>query len=295
LMCLGAILARRNLRLGRGDHSGAFRAASVIFVMLLGSWVLGASHLPSFTTEVSRFFAAIGLALFDAAVLWLTYLGLEPYVRRLSPDSLIGWTRLIGGQWRDPHVGRDLLIGLSAGMGMTLFAALHNVLPPLAGRPEPMPLTVDVTSLMALRHSSALIVKQLSSAILSAMLGTAGFVAFRMLLRRSWLAFLTAVVVFTPVAVNGMFLPGTPVLDIVIGGLIIIVFVGVTARFGLLAAATALGTHFILLSAPITTNLSAWWASAGVCTVALVVLATTAAASFALGRSAVRDAAARFG
>ena len=33
----------------------------------------------------------------SAAVLWLTYLGLEPYIRRYSPDSLIGWTRLLAG------------------------------------------------------------------------------------------------------------------------------------------------------------------------------------------------------
>ena len=51
---------------------------------------------------------AIGKALFNAGVLWLTYLGLEPYVRRFSPDSLIGWTRLVAGGWRDPRVGRDV-------------------------------------------------------------------------------------------------------------------------------------------------------------------------------------------
>ncbi len=284
LMFLGAFLARRNVRLGRGDRRGAFRAASAIFILSVMAWVLGASHIPWFAVEVQRFFAAIGQALFSAAVMWLTYLGLEPYVRRASPDSLIGWTRLIGGQWRDPHVGRDVLIGVSAGMAMTLFAALHNVLPPLAGQPEPMPLLVNTDALLALRNGIAYIVKALNEATLSAMLGTVGLVVFGILLKRRWAAILVAIVVFTPVAVRGMFMPGTPVLDVVIGGLIISVFVGVIATFGLLSATAALGTHFVMLRAPITTDLSAWWATLGMCTVALIVAATAASASFALGR-----------
>ena len=52
--------------------------------------------------EIHRLFGAIGVALFDAALLWLTYLGIEPYIRRYAPDSPIGWKRLIGGGWSDP-------------------------------------------------------------------------------------------------------------------------------------------------------------------------------------------------
>ena len=295
LMCLGAFLARRNLRLGRGDKRGALRAASVIFIMSLTAWALDASHIPSFGIEVGRVFGAIGGALFDAAVLWLTYLGLEPYVRRLAPDSLIGWSRLIGGQWRDPHVGWDVLIGVSAGMGMTLLTALHNVLPPLFGRPEPMPFAMDVASLISVRHEIAVIVRDLSEGISSAMLGTVGLIAFGMLLKRRWAAILVAIVAFTPVAVNGMFMPGTPLLDLLIGGAIIVIFVGVIGRFGLLSGAAALSTHFILLRAPITTDLGAWWAAAGICAVAVLVGGTIAAASFALGRGVQRPVAPRFG
>jgi serine/threonine-protein kinase len=285
LMLLGAILARRNVRLARGDRRGAFRAASAIFVMSLGAWLFDTTHIPSFAIEIQRFFAAVGQALFSGAVLWLTYLGLEPYVRRKSPDSLIGWTRLLGGQWRDPHVGRDVLIGILAGMAMTLFAALHNVLPPLVGQPEPMPLLVNVDVLVSLRHAIAVIVRALNEAILSAMLATVGLMALGMLLQRKWAAITAASIVFTPVAVNGMFMPGTPVLDTVMGALIIATFVAIIARFGLLAATAALATHFVVLRAPITIHLDAWWANAGIFAVVLVGAATAAAASFALGRA----------
>ena len=80
-----------------------------MFVVSLASWLLGASHVGVPGPDTLRFFGAIGRALFDAGLLWLTYLGLEPYVRRHSPDSLIGWTRLIAGSWRDPRVGRDVM------------------------------------------------------------------------------------------------------------------------------------------------------------------------------------------
>ena len=53
---------------------------------------------PTSASRSTGFFRPSAPACFDAAILWLTYLGLEPYVRRTSPDSLIGWTRLIAGR-----------------------------------------------------------------------------------------------------------------------------------------------------------------------------------------------------
>ena len=66
---------------------------------------------------------------------------------------------------------------------------------------------------------------------------------------------------FTPVAVNGMFIPGTPLLDLASAALIIAVFVAMIARVGLLATIAALATHFMLLRAPLTTDLSSWRAT----------------------------------
>jgi hypothetical protein len=247
------VLARKNVQSGRGDRRGAFRAASVIFLISLGGWALNASHIAAFGPEFTRVFSAVGRALFDAALLWVTYLGLEPYVRRSSPDSLIGWSRMIAGHWRDPHVGRDVLVGLSAGAGMTLVMALHNVLPPLFGLPEPMPIAIRPDSLIALRHGIAAILFNVNSALLFAMLGTVGIVAFRMLLGRAWAALLAGIVIYTPVALNGMYMPGTPLLDLTIGAIIISIVVVVIVRFGLLAAAATLAAHFVL-TAPITTR-----------------------------------------
>ena len=195
LMLVGALLARRNVKLGRGDRRGAFRAASAVFLLILLAWLLGDTHVGSMSAEVNRFFTRVGIALFNAGVLWLTYLGLEPYVRRFSPDSLIGWTRLVAGGWRDPRVGRDVMIGVAAGLLMTVVFAVHNLLPPLFGLPEPMPVISDPSSVMSVRFALAALVNDVQNALTSGMLGIGGFVAFRILTKRRWAAALIAVVV----------------------------------------------------------------------------------------------------
>jgi serine/threonine-protein kinase len=240
LMLVGALLARRNVKLGRGDRRGAFRAATALFLAKMAVWVLS-THVMPVGEDVQRGFAAVAHGLFDAALLWLTYLGLEPYVRRHAPDRLIGWTRLIAARWRDPRVGADVAIGVLAGLAMTALYALHNVIPPLIGLPEPMPLTTDVSVLLGTRHVLAEIIARVADAVQSSMLGMVGIVALIMWLRRPWLATLVGIICFTPVALGGMFSEGTPILDIVIGAGIITVFVLMLGRFGLLALPAAAG------------------------------------------------------
>jgi protein kinase-like protein len=272
LMLAGAVLARRNVKLGRGDRRGAFRAAAAIFIAFMAAWLLR-RHVSPLSADMQRMFTSMGIALFQAALLWLTYLGLEPYVRRYSPDSLIGWTRLVGGRWRDPRVGRDVMLGVSAGLAMTLFYAAHNVLPPLAGLPEPRPLTMEWDLLLGTREVITFLVWRLANAAPAAMLCMVGYVALLIWLKRPWLAAVAAIVCFTPVAINGMFPPGTPVLDVVLGVALMTVFIVTIVRFGLLAAMAAITTHFVLLRAPLTTDLSSWRGPIGLWFLGAIALA----------------------
>ncbi|MEO7276196.1 MAG: serine/threonine-protein kinase [Vicinamibacterales bacterium] len=272
LMIAGALLARHNRRLHRGDLVGAARAASFLLVVGIMTRALLLSHTSNINLEVGRLFSMIGAALFDSAVLWVTYLGLEPYVRRTSPDSLIGWTRLVSGRWNDPHVGRDVLIGVSAGLLMTLLFPLYYLLPPLAGYPEPMPVLPDLRPFMGMRYVIGQLLAQVPDALTSGMLGTVGLASLLLLLKRRTLAVAAAILMFTPVAVNGMFNPGYPLLALAIGAGIISIFVWVIVREGLLPAIVCLATHFILLRAPLTMSLTAWWAPAGWCHLGAVAL-----------------------
>jgi predicted Ser/Thr protein kinase len=293
LMVVAAILARVNVKRGRGDRRGAFRAAAALFFMLLAAWLLGDRHIASVGGEIQVFFMAVSQALYGAAVLWLAYLGLEPYVRRFAPDSLIGWTRLIAGGWRDPRVGRDVAIGIGAGLLMTIAVSSHNLLPMLAGRPEAMPAATDPTVLMTLRYPLAQIFDRAQDGITSAMLGIAGYTALLILLKRRAWAALAAIVCYTPVAVNGMFMPGTPLLDLLVGFIIITIFVAVIARIGLLATVACLTTHFVLIRAPLTTELSTWRATHGMIFFIAIAGLGLASCAIAAGRFQSR-AVARF-
>ena len=90
-----AILARRNLRLGRGDRRGAFRVAAFVFVAWTAAWFFGAHHVPSFAefrSSSNSWSGGCGWSGF----MWLLYIALEPYVRRRWPATLVSWSRLLG-------------------------------------------------------------------------------------------------------------------------------------------------------------------------------------------------------
>ena len=288
LMLTGVLLARRNVTLGRGDRRGAFRAAAALFVILMTAWVLGDRHVPAFAIEIQMLFNAIAQALFGAGVLWLSYLGLEPYVRRFAPDSLIGWTRLLAGSWRDPRVGRDIFIGVSAGVLMTFIVGTHNLIPTLAGRPELIPMPTDIY--LKIRYPFAQMFDRAQDALSSAMLGMAGYTALYILFRRRvWAAFV-AVILYTPVATNGLFITETPALDTAIGFAIIAVFMTIIARVGLLAAVALLITHFVLLRTAVTTDVSSWRFATGFVQTATIVACGLLAAAIAAGRFQTRGA-----
>src|SRR6185436_3727909 len=219
---------------------------------------------------------------------WLAYLGLEPYIRRFSPDSLIGWQRLVAGGWRDARVGRDVMIGIAAGLAMTLVFALHNLIPPLFGRPEPMPVvTGDLEQLMATRYAVALLLGQVEAGLSAAMLGTAGFVVFRIFLKHRWAAVVAAVLCYVWVVLQGMFNPGWPLLDLICGLIITTMFVAIIGWQGLLATIVTLTTHFLLLRAPLTSNLSSWRAPAGIVYL-LALLALGVGGAYFASRAAPR-------
>ncbi len=106
-------VALRNVRRGRGDRRGALRLA-----LYLGAtrflWFLGAHHLAS-TAEFDLFMSHLAYAMQRVGLAYVFYLAVEPYARRLWPRILVSWVRILDGGFRDPLVGRDLLVGAAAG------------------------------------------------------------------------------------------------------------------------------------------------------------------------------------
>ena len=114
-LALIIVLGTRNLYLGRGDRSGATKIVIVLGILALVTWYLNGQHKFNLAEELRGFQSWLGIPAYFAAATWLRYVALEPTIRRMSPDLLISWSRLLKGRFLNPIVQRDILVGLSAG------------------------------------------------------------------------------------------------------------------------------------------------------------------------------------
>ena len=138
VLIVSGILARKNLRLGRGDRRGASRLAAFVFAAWTVAWLFGAHHVPNFDElEIFIEFLAWGFAW--SCLLWVLYLALEPYVRRRWPATLVSWSRLLAGGFRDLLVGRDVLAGCFLAPFSTAVQRLAWFVFSWLGYPPPQP------------------------------------------------------------------------------------------------------------------------------------------------------------
>jgi serine/threonine-protein kinase len=133
LLAGAVFLALRNSRLGRGDRRGALRMAGFVFAMRLVNWLIAGHHVAG-DDDVILSVVALSGALFLGALTWVLYMALEPYVRRLWPESMVGWSRLLAGRFRDPLVGRDVLVGMTLGVALQVSSVAEDDLPGHAPR-----------------------------------------------------------------------------------------------------------------------------------------------------------------
>lgn len=256
LMVGAVLLARRNLRLGRGDRRGAFRLALFVLAALLLAWVLTAHHVPT-SHESALFVMGASFSLFFAAQAWLFYIALEPYVRRRWPNSMISWSRMVTGQLRDPLVGRDVLIGVALGLGVTIWAALDQFAEGWFGKLPPRPEAAHLSSLLGVRFATGQLFGLLPQGLASALAAFLLFFLLRLLFRRDSIAMVAFVLIF--VAIQA--LPSNyPLVDGVFYVVAYAVVILILKRFGLVPLTVFFFTNTALGDLPLTTHLSAWYA-----------------------------------
>ena len=133
-------------------------------------------------------------ATFAAAATWVTYIALETYVRRFWPQTMITWSRLLMCRFRDPLVGRDVLIGGLLGLGLVLVLQVDSLLPQWLGVSEPvlkMPGTgYSLGELLGLRYKLGTVIGVLLSAISLGLVVLLLMLLFRIVLRTPWPAML---------------------------------------------------------------------------------------------------------
>jgi serine/threonine-protein kinase len=152
LLASALLLARKNLMLGRGDPAGAFKAAGFFIVVRMIAWILWSHHVPDLTDEWRNFLLDTGHTLFYACLFWILYMGLEPLVRRRWPDTIISWTRVLSGRFRNPRVGRDILVGGTAAAGFALLGTIDDFAPGWLGWAPPLSLQQDAIQVLGRSH-----------------------------------------------------------------------------------------------------------------------------------------------
>src|SRR5262249_49589404 len=120
LLVVGTALAVRNARQRRLNAAGVVRIGLWVFGASLLHWAAIADHRADWFIELPLLYGGLGQAAWVAGLTALAYAAIEPPFRRRWPWRVIAWNRLLEGRWRDPLVGRDLLIGAVTAMVLTL-------------------------------------------------------------------------------------------------------------------------------------------------------------------------------
>lgn len=263
------VLARRNLRRGRGDRRGAMRLALFVFACWLLAHLVRIDHVSIPREEWFLLMRAVADSLFQSVRIWMFYVALEPYVRRQWPRLLIAWTRLIGGRWRDPMVGRDVLIGSIVGLAIIALRFLTIEVPAWFGGVPLAPVGRWMSPLIANRHLAYLFLTTLVDAAVGlALLLSLVLILLLAILRRRAFA-LAGLWLLATLLIND-FGDGMP-WRIGVGVLMATIAIWLLARYGVLAFAVASFLDSFLASAPITLDPAAWYLGRSLATLALAL------------------------
>ena len=257
VMVGSALLAWRNLRLGRGDRKGAARFAVFMLAVNFARWLFTAHHVAT-EDEAMNFVAGVQRAVFWACFFWVVYLAFEPNVRRRWPWRIISWTRLLAGNWRDPLVGRDILVGAVFGAGILLCNFfLGEIVPRRLGYPPGAPwFDFPATQLLGLRSFGGALSTQVYAAFTQTFILLFLTLLFRIVLRNDRLASLAvALIGATALGLTHDAAPGIP---FAVLSAFLIVFC--LHRYGLLAACSAVFVLHLNIFYPVTSDMTAWYA-----------------------------------
>ncbi|HET6582713.1 MAG TPA: hypothetical protein VFG69_04685, partial [Nannocystaceae bacterium] len=177
LVVVGAfLLAIRSVRRGEGDRRTAARVALFVTISVFASGSLGSHSIGSalLSSPVER----LPSALLDGLIIWLAYIAIEPYARRFWPHSLVSWSRFVRGRWRDPLVGRDVLVGSACACVLIGAAAVIET-----NDPARLDFT-DGDLLLGARHALAKVVDLPRSGLWMACMAFVAVLVARLALRR---------------------------------------------------------------------------------------------------------------
>ncbi len=287
VLIAGVTLALRNHRRGRTDLRGAGRLAAVLLAMPLLRWLFSLHHAPLPDTLLDRLFEALAEGALFALFCLMLYLALEPVARRIWPQVLIGWTRLVSGGWRDPMVGRSILAGGAMFGAEQLIDAVQPPLLRALGSGSLPAGAVDWLVLASPRAAVGSFAAMVSVTLFNVLFFLLLLVLLRLVLRRRWLAYGAFVLLSWGIVGVQM---GDWRLMLTLALPLSLLWSVVLVRGGLLAFAVGFYLARLLPRIPLTLDMSQAYAATSL----MVMLAVTALLVFGLsvalgGRPLLRD------
>ena len=258
VMLGSALLALRNVKLGRGDRRGAFRLAAFLAATFFLHWLFSAHHV-SAESEAINFVGGVQIMLFWSLFFWMVYLAFEPFVRRRWPGRIISWSRVLAGGFRDPLVGRDILIGAVFGLAI-IFCQFYlaNLVPMWMGYAPGIPwLDSPATRLLGIRSFAFGFTQQIFAGVLQSFIMLFFLLLLYMVLRRERIA---AVMLWLIVA-TALSLTQETIAAVPFACLAAAMVVWVLYRYGLLALIVTIYFVHLMVFYPITSDFSAWYAT----------------------------------
>jgi len=268
VVVMAGVVALRNVRRGRGDRRGALRLALYLGALRM-LWFLDAHHVAS-PAETDVFMSHLAYAMWRFGTAYVFYLAIEPYARRLWPQVLVSWVRVLEGRFRDALVGRDLLIGCAAGAISALLECLRIWIPGKLGGAVAIP-PWNQWTFESLRGAVPAFVSILgvhTQELMGIIFPLTLLLAFRLLFRRTIPAFVAVSLVGTV-----LFVPdsGSIPAYLVAQAITLVVFGFVIFRAGLLGFATTMNVGALIVSLSLTPRPASWYAGATLLTFAFIV------------------------
>ena len=228
--------------------------------------------------------------MFYAVYFGLMYLAFEPYIRRFWPTLLISWNRLLTGRFRDPLVGRDLLVGAAVGVWAWPVLEFSTVLAPDWLRPVPPFWLTLPSTLLGGRHLLAVGLFCLSAVGVS-LLYLLVLGLLRIVLRKWWLWAPVFILQVTFLLISSDMMSIARWLAATVFSIALLLLY---TRLGLLAAIGFFFAGYVLTDFPVTANLDAWYWGSSLFALGLVAaIGVYGFSTSTTGRSLVGDTEAR--
>jgi hypothetical protein len=158
------------------------RVSLTCAVLLLVASLLQRDHPGTPATELPVLLTSVLNAITHGVLLWVGYVAVEPEVRRLWPETLISWSRVLAGRTTDPLVGLSVLVGAGLGMAGVALVYVDHLLPGWLRIPPPPPVFDVATNIDALTSPLEAVGTVLAAAVTwteLAILGVLGMVISR--------------------------------------------------------------------------------------------------------------------